>query len=76
MRGYINRPRVAMVEPFWLSRRNDFQQGAFLVPFNVRLSFEENIFFYLGMSEKETDERNVPEEREELINIGSVINCW
>lgn len=53
MRGFINKPGVALVEPFWLTRRIDFQQGAFLLPFNVRYSFEENLLFYLNIEASE-----------------------
>ena len=56
MRGYINKPGMAIVEPFWLSRRIDFQQGAFLVPFNVRYSFQENLFSFLKLSTSKSDE--------------------
>ena len=57
MYGFIEKPGVAVVEPFWLSRRNDFQQGAFLIPFNVRFSFEHNLKFFLGLLDTEVKER-------------------
>jgi len=66
MRGFVDKPGVAVVEPFWLSRRMDFQQGAFLIPFNVRYDFEFNLFTSLGMYKVETEERNVPTDVNEL----------
>lgn len=70
MRGYVEKPGVAIVEPFWLSRRLDFQQGAFLVPFNVRYDFEYNIFYMLDMLMIETVECVVPAANsEDLRNL-------
>ncbi|MEI2767713.1 MAG: FRG domain-containing protein [Nitrosomonas sp.] len=63
MRGYVSKPGVAIIEPSWLSRRIDFQQGAFLVPFNVRMSFEENLYPYLSFSEAEREETTLPDVR-------------
>lgn len=71
MRGYIDKPGVAIVEPFWLSRRLDFQQGAFLLPFNVRYDFEYNLFYYLDMSKIEIVERAVPTDIDELYKLYS-----
>lgn len=69
IRGFVDKPGVAVVEPFWLSRRMDFQQGAFLVPFNVRYDFEHNLLSYLNISKDETDERDVPTDEDELLNL-------
>ena len=69
MRGYVDKPGVAIVEPFWLSRRLDFQQGAFLVPFNVRYDFEYNLFHMLDMFKIETVERVVPTDEDELLKL-------
>lgn len=66
MRGFVDKPGVAIVEPSWLSRRLDFQQGAFLVPFNVRYDFEHNLFTYLDMSKEETVEQDISKDTEEL----------
>ena len=69
MRGFVEKPGVALAEPFWLSRRMDFQQGAFLIPFNVRYDFESNLFSSLGMLEIETSERNLPTDHDELVEL-------
>jgi hypothetical protein len=69
MRGYIEKPGVAVSEPFWISRRMDVQQGAFLIPFNVRESFEENLFSFLGLSLEEHEERLVPTNKDDLSNL-------
>lgn len=66
MRGFVDKPGVAVVEPFWLSRRLDFQQGAFLVPFNVRYNFEYNLFSYLDMLKNDIEERDISKDIEEL----------
>lgn len=72
MRGFINKPGIALVEPFWLTRRIDFQQGAFLLPFNVRYGFEENLFFYLNIEVGDvTSERNIPADADGLFNLWS-----
>ncbi len=60
MRGYINKPGVGVVEPFWLTRRMDVQQGAFLIPFNIRVDFQENLFSFLDLQEK--DDSSTSEE--------------
>lgn len=69
MRGFVDKPGVAVAEPFWLSRRMDFQQGAFLIPFNVRYDFEYNLFTSQDMLRIETLERSLPTDRDELIDL-------
>lgn len=69
MRGYIEKPGVAVSEPFWISRRMDVQQGAFLIPFNVKKSFEENLFSFLGLSLEEHEERLIPTNEDDLSNL-------
>ncbi len=72
MRGFINKPGIALVEPFWLTRRIDFQQGAFLLPFNVRYGFEENLLFYLNIEVGDvTSECNIPPDKDGLYNLWS-----
>ncbi len=72
MRGFIEKPGIAFVEPFWLTRRIDFQQGAFLLPFNVRYGFEENLLFSLNIEVGDvTSERNIPYDVDELFNLKS-----
>lgn len=44
MLGYIAKPGAAIAEPYWLPKRMDVQQGAFIIPFNVRHSLEKNLF--------------------------------
>jgi hypothetical protein len=69
MRGYVEKPGVAVSEPFWISRRMDVQQGAFLIPFNVRESFEKNLFSLLSISAEEQEERIVPTNKDNLTNL-------
>ena len=69
MQGYVERPGVAVAEPFWLSRRMDVQQGAFLIPFNIREDFQVNLFSFLALSSDEFDERQVPTDPEELFQL-------
>jgi hypothetical protein len=71
MRGFVEKPGIAVLEPSWLSRRMDFQQGAFLLPFNVRYDFEYNLFSYLDMFMVETEERNIPTDKDELLRLWS-----
>lgn len=66
LRGYIEKPGLAVAEPFWLSRRLDVQQGAFLIPFNVRLSFQENLMSHLRMAFDDAPEDVVPQEQQGL----------
>jgi hypothetical protein len=69
MRGYIEKPGLAVSEPFWISRRMDVQQDAFLIPFNVRESFEKNLFSFLHISAEEQEERVVPTNKDDLLNL-------
>lgn len=69
LRGFVERPGVAVAEPFWVSRRMDVQQGAFLAPFNVRMSFEENLSSFLQLSTDEIEEQPVPHAYEELFRL-------
>ena len=69
MQGYIDRPGVAVAEPFWLSRRMDVQQGAFLIPFNIREDFHANLFSFLDLSFDEIEERPVPIDPKEIMQL-------
>lgn len=69
IRGYVEKPGVAAVEPTWMSRRHEAQQGVFLVPFNVRNSFEGNLFSFLSMSEDLIDERPVPPDEDGMLRL-------
>ncbi|MBY0484353.1 MAG: FRG domain-containing protein [Nitrosomonas sp.] len=69
MRGFVDKPGVAFVEPFWISRRLVSQQGAFLAPFNVRYDFEFNLFHMLRMLKIETPEREVPNDDQGLFDL-------
>lgn len=53
MRGYIDRCGMGLAEPFWLTKRIDAQQGTFMIPFNMRNSFEENLFSYLSLDQSQ-----------------------
>ena len=67
LRGYVEKPGIAVAEPFWLSRRLDVQQGAFLIPFNVRESFESNLSSFLSLSIDSAEEHLVPRNREDFL---------
>ncbi|MDG2991818.1 FRG domain-containing protein [Candidatus Synechococcus calcipolaris G9] len=41
--GVLSVKGVIFVEPYWMNKRMEMQQGAFLVPLNIRNSFEENL---------------------------------
>jgi len=74
MYGLIDKPGVAIAEPYWLTTRMDVQQGAFLIPFNVRQSFQENLFSYLSLDTNQdlcygTDEIEFPEDDNALRSI-------
>lgn len=69
LRGYIEKPGLAAAEPFWISRRMDVQQGTFLIPFNVRRSFETNLSTFLRLSMDEIEERAVPTEHDDLFRL-------
>lgn len=69
LRGFIERPGIAIAEPAWLSRRLDVQQGAFLIPFNIRVPFHENLLSFLQICPEESDERTVPTEPGELLRL-------
>ncbi len=62
LRGYIERPGIAVAEPFWLSKRIDVQQGTFLIPFNIRESFESNLFSFMDITPHGDEERIVPKD--------------
>lgn len=69
MLGLIEKPGIAIAEPFWLPKRMDVQQGAFLIPFNVRQSFEENIFSFLSLEpdqdlNSDVDETDFPDSQD------------
>lgn len=66
LKGHIGAPGVAIVEPYWLSKRMDAQQGSFLVPFDLRRSFQENLADFLDLEPSQDlktsdDEMNVPD---------------
>ena len=69
MLGYVEKAGVAIAEPFWLTRRMDVQQGAFLIPFNVRHDFESNLFSFLELGTDDAEERPVPTDREERLRL-------
>lgn len=66
LKGFVERPGMAVAEPFWLSRRMDVQQGAFLVPFNIRKPFEQNLSSFLQLSMDDIEEQTVPTAQEDL----------
>lgn len=69
LRGFIERPGIAIAEPSWLTRRLDVQQGAFLIPFNIRVPFHNNLLSFLQIRPEESDERTVPTEPDELLRL-------
>lgn len=74
MYGLIDKPGLAVAEPYWLTSRIDVQQGAFLIPFTVRQSFQENLFSYLSLDKSQDlcsdiDEIEFPEDIDMLRNI-------
>lgn len=74
MHGLIDKPGIAVAEPYWLATRMDVQQGAFLIPFNVRQSFQENLFSYLSLDTNqdlcsEVNEIEFPEDDKALRGI-------
>jgi hypothetical protein len=71
IRGYIEKPGLAIAEPFWLSRRVDVQQGSFLIPFNIRLGFEANLTSHLHMDFSEGPEEIVPPDPDDLFRLWS-----
>jgi hypothetical protein len=72
MLGFIDKPGIAIQEPFWISRRMDVQQGSFLIPYNVRESFENNLLRFLDLPDLDnsTDsERGVPQDEQQLRDL-------
>jgi len=56
LRGVLNIECLIFVEPHWMNRRMDMQQGAFLVPLKLKKGFLGNLMAVLSSNEKETDE--------------------
>jgi|GEM_PF-5241105 len=69
LRGYIETPGLAVAEPFWLSRRLDVQQGAFLIPFNIRLGFQQNLMSHLRLDLEGSSESDVPQNQQDLFEL-------
>lgn len=59
--GYIEKPGICIAESFWISKRMEAQQGLFIIPFNVRRSFEENMTQCLKTEDTEDNEIYIEE---------------
>lgn len=74
--GRIEQPGIAMAESFWLSKRMDVQQGSFLIPFNSRKPFEDNLFSFLNIDpnqdlKSDAGETDIPEKRAIVLALGN-----
>jgi hypothetical protein len=75
LQGYIEKPGIAVAEPFWLSRRLDSQQGSFLVPFNIRQGFETNLKENIAPNiHEEIEEEPVPSDKDGLFDLWANFN--
>lgn len=71
LQGRLGVRGVVIVDPEWITPRQDAQQGAFLLPFDVRSSLEANLLEMLDVDQLRCSERRrVPTETELLSIIG------
>lgn len=65
---------VVLVEPSrWMSRRHDAQQGAFLVPLNLRSGFQRNLEEMIGQSTTQPADREARSFPQDNKGIGTIV---
>jgi hypothetical protein len=55
LNGVLNIEGLIFVEPHWMNKRMDMQQGAFLVPLNLRKGFSSNLLSVCSSSGEENE---------------------
>lgn len=63
---------VTVVEPLWVSKRLDAQQGAFLLPLDLRRGFMQNLQDTIGAELKSAERRPVSEISADRDTLGKI----
>ena len=74
LRGVLNIECLIFIEPHWMNRRMDMQQGAFLVPLKLKKGFPINLMAVLSSNEKETDEVRISDIKDNSKAIQTIQN--